>query len=254
MKPVILLCLTMLLVPTALAQLPAQSTVAQPAQAQLTKERVIQQVCQAPEITSGSEFDEMRRIEKKVAAVVSQDRQHHVYVALVNSEVINAWDNNFNMTSSMICVPVAMVHFMGDAEGELAFILSHEIGHAVDDQCKTQRGRAQAAGSSASTGAFLGALVGGSKGAAAASRLPEQRTCEARADEIGFKIYTASGYNPFDAAGAFGRLEMYSGDTGTGIIAHLNALGSDHPMTPDRIKHMRTLLINYAVQNASSKQ
>jgi hypothetical protein len=44
---------------------------------------------------------------------------------------------------------------------------------------------------------------------------------------------------------------MYSGDTNTGVLARLNALGSDHPMTPDRISHMRALLINYAQQHAS---
>jgi predicted Zn-dependent protease len=140
---------------------------------------------------------------------------------------------------------------MGDAEGELAFVLSHEIGHTVDDQCKTQEGRLAVAQSRGSLGAALGGLFGGKEGASAASKLSQQKGCEARADEIGFYIFTASGYNPYDAAGAFGRLEMYSGDTNTGVLARLNALGSDHPMTPDRISHMRALLINYAQQHTS---
>jgi predicted Zn-dependent protease len=91
----------------------------------------------------------------------------------------------------------------------------------------------------------LGALLGGGQGAAAATQLATQRSCEARADAIGFHIFTASGYNPFDAAGAFGRLEMYMGDNSTGVFARLAAMGSNHPMTPDRIKHMRFRLINY---------
>jgi hypothetical protein len=73
--------------------------------------------------------------------------------------------------------------------------------------------------------------------------LAEQRTCESRADTIGFAMFTDAGYNPFDAAEAFGRLEMYSGDVSSGIVARLAALGRAHPMTPDRIAHMRTLLI-----------
>ena len=216
-----------------------------------TKEQIIEKVCKAPEITSGVEFDEMRHVEQKLGGVVNQDHQHRVYIALVNSNVINAWATNFSMNQSMICMPVAMVHFMGDAEGELAFILSHEIGHTVDDQCKTEQGRLAIAQSRGSLGAILGGLLGGEKGAAAASRLSQQKGCEARADGIGFYIFTASGYNPYDAAGAFGRLEMYMGDTKTGVLARLSALGSDHPMTPDRIEHMRALLINYAQQNAS---
>jgi predicted Zn-dependent protease len=207
-------------------------------------------MCKAPEITSGVEFDEIRRVEQKLGTVVSQDKQHRAYVALVDSNVINAWATNFNMTSSIVCVPVAMVHFMGDAEGELAFILSHELGHTVDDQCKTQEGRLAVANSRGSLGAFLGGLLGGQQGAAAASKVSQQRGCEARADEIGFYVFATSGYNPYDAAGAFGRLEMYLGDTNAGILARLNTTGNDHPMTPDRIKHMRTLLISYTVQNA----
>lgn len=87
--------------------------------------------------------------------------------------MINAWATNFNMTDSLICMPVAMVHFMGDAEGELAFILSHEIGHTVDDQCKTEQGRLAVAQSRGSLGAMLGGLLGDEKGAAASSRLSQ---------------------------------------------------------------------------------
>jgi len=92
---------------------------------------------------------------------------------------------------------------------------------------------------SATFGGELDRLFGGEQREA----IQEQRTCEARADEIGFRIFTAAGYNPFDAAGAFGRIEMLLGDTSTGVLGRLAALGSDHPITPDRIRHMRALLI-----------
>lgn len=167
---------------------------------------------------------------------------------------MNAWNYNFNLTNALICVPVIMVHFMGGAEGELAFIVSHEIGHAVDDECKTSTGRTRIGQASAPVSSFVSSLLGGGKGAAAATQLATQRSCEARADEIGFHIFTASRYNPFDAAGAFGRIEMYLGDTSTGVLARLNAMGSNHLMTPDRIKHMRLLLINYEMQLANRGQ
>ena len=57
---------------------------------------------------------------QKLGAITNQDKQHRTFIALANNNEINAWATNFNMTDSMICVPVAMVHFMGDAEGELA--------------------------------------------------------------------------------------------------------------------------------------
>jgi predicted Zn-dependent protease len=217
---------------------------------QQQKAKVIRLYCKAPEIIGGQDHDTLLRIEQRLSAALGQDRQHHIYIALVNSNVINAWAVTLNMTTSLICLPVVMAHFMGDAEGELAFIISHEIGHALDDVCKNESGRLAIAQSRGSLGAFFGGLLGGAQGAAASSRISQQRGCEARADEIGFVIFTAAGYNPYDAAGAFGRLEMYMGDTSTGILARLSSLGSDHPMTPDRIKHMRMLLMNYAAQNS----
>jgi hypothetical protein len=39
---------------------------------------------------------------------------------------------------------------------------------------------------------------------------------------------------------------MYLGDTSTGVLARLVAMGNDHPITPDRMKHMRMLLIQRA--------
>lgn len=243
MHRLILFCIVFIPVSGAFGQESAQN--------RLTKAQVIQQVCRGSEITSGPDFDTFRAAFSKLAPTIQED-PHVVYIALADNNEINAWATNFDMTHSMICVPVAMVHFMGDAEGELAFIIAHEIGHTVDDVCKTESGRLAVANSRGSLGALFGGVVGGSHGAASASKISQQRGCEARADEIGFAIFTKAGYSPYAAAGAFGRLEMYMGDTSTGIFARLNALGNDHPMTPDRIKHMRTLLINYASQGGGT--
>ena|SRR5436309_16115284 len=129
------------------------------------------------------------------------------------------------------------------SDGELAFVVGHELGHAVDDVCKTDDGRAQLVGPRPGRlASVLGALLDESRPANA------QQACEARADEIGFNLLTRSGYNAFDAAGAFGRLEMYSGDTGTGLLARFTAMSQNHPMTPDRISHMRALLMRASGQ------
>lgn len=231
--------LALLLANTCMAQAPDPGI-------EVKKAQVIQQVCRGGEIKSGPEFEVFQRAVKKLATVVNQDQQHEIYPALVNNSEINAWAVNFDMRNSLLCIPVAMVQFMGDAEGELGFIIAHEVGHAVDDACKTQTGRVAVANSRNSLGAFLGGLLGGEQGAASASAISQQRGCEARADAIGFQISTAAGYSPYAAAGAFGRLEMYTGDTSTGVLARLVDLGRDHPMTPDRIKHMRMILMSYA--------
>jgi predicted Zn-dependent protease len=214
----------------------------------MTKEQLIERGCGGIEIKTGPEHDELLRIEQRIAPIVNATNGPQIYVALAKNNEVNAWEIPLDMSHALVCVPTAMVHFMGDAEGELAYILSHELGHALDDECKTKQGRLAVAESRGSVGALFGQIIGGTQGAYSASRLAQQKGCEARADEIGFAIFTRAGYNPFDAAGSFGRLEMYLGDTRTGVLDRLNALGKDHPMTPDRINHMRELLIRALAQ------
>jgi Zn-dependent protease with chaperone function len=205
-------------------------------QARHTRAEAIEHFCHAPEVTSGPEFERMASIRERLEPVVAQAQSYKVDLAVVDSTELNAWANNLTSRFALICVPTAFVRFMGSSEGEMAFFYAHEIGHALDDTCKSDSGRAQIAPPTIS--GELDKLLGGS----GRNAVVEQRTCEARADEIGFRIFTAAGYNPFDAAAAFGRIEMLLGDTSTGVLGRLAALGSDHPITPDRIRHMRSLL------------
>ena len=78
------------------------------------------------------------------------------------------------------------------------------------------------------------------------TKLVTVRACEARADEIGFKILVQAGYNPFAMGGAFGRLEALKGDTRTNLLARLtNTFTSTHPMTPDRIQTIHRMIADY---------
>ncbi len=201
--------------------------------------RIIEQACHASELTSGVEFDRVAHVRQRFEPIVARDAKHKVSVVVVASDEINARNVPFNMRESVACIPSVMAHFMG-SEGELAFLVGHEIGHGFDDACKTDEGRAQMATRMSPLATILGALVGEN------GPISEQQACESRADAIGFHLLTAARYSAYDAAGAFGRLEMYLGDTATGVVARLGAMGSDHPMTPDRIRHMRTLLARAA--------
>jgi predicted Zn-dependent protease len=205
--------------------------------------------CGAAEISTGPDRAELSHIEQRLVGVIKPDGRHRIHIALVRSNAINSWELNADATHYLVCVPQAMVHFMGDAPGELAFVVSHEIGHALDDVCRTAAGRLEVARSQGSLAAALGEFLGGAKRAYQMSGLAQEKGCEERADAIGFMIFIRAGYNPFDAAGAFGRLEMYSGDTG-GILNQVMSLGSGHPMTADRINHMRELLIRELKENA----
>jgi len=200
--------------------------------------QMVQRYCGAPEILSGREAAERGRILDRFDPVLEKieartGREKDVVVALVNSPEINAYNHSLSLSQSLICLPVGMVRFTAGAEGELAFILGHEFGHAYDDECKTAKGRIAAASGSRSP-------------------LAQQRACESRADTIGFELLVGAGYSPFDAAGAFGRLEMFSGDTSTSVFARMRGMLSDHPITPERIAHLRELLVQALEQRAAS--
>jgi predicted Zn-dependent protease len=209
------------------------------AQVQHSEEEVVQHFCKASKVTEGPEFEALRPVRQKLGEIVKAIPGETIKLVVVDSEEINARTFFLKPHLSLICIPVGIIRFMGSSEGELAFVLAHETGHALDDACKTSNGRAQIANPTLLGG--LNRLFGG----AGRDYLAESRQCESRADAIGLDLIVRAGYNPYDAAGSFGRLEMYSGDISTSVLSRFRALASDHPMTPDRIRNMRGLLEQY---------
>ena len=188
--------------------------------------------CEAPQISSGAEVEKVAAITHRLG--VADPR---IAIVVSNSPRLNAWNVKVYTDSSLICVTAGLVHFMDGNEGELAFILGHEIGHAADDRCKDPDGRAQVADQSKS-GAALAVLFG--HGAGDGAR--DQRACETRADEFGLNLMTGAGYDPENAPAALERLSGVSGDTGPGLFGRLAALRDEHPIMADRIRHIRKLI------------
>jgi Zn-dependent protease with chaperone function len=205
---------------------------AQSADHPLIPERMLRRYCEAPPIFTGPEVEQVAAIASRLGTA-----NPRITIVVSNSLLLNAWDVELSADSSLICIPIGLVHFMRSAEGELAFILGHEIGHAADNRCKSLSARARVADQSGA-GIALGILLG--HGAGDGAR--DQRVCESRADELGLNLMAHAGYNPEDAATALGRLSAYEGETGAGLFARLAALGNEHPITADRIRHIRKLI------------
>jgi len=210
--------------------LPAFSQVA------LHRQESIEQICHAKEIASGPEREQLHQIITRIRPVVNRVKGHHIQTHLVDSKVINAWHVHVTQSESVICIPIAMSHFEGDAEAELAFTIAHEVGHALDNTCKSSTGRSKL------IQPHLDGLLRELLGKDSRDVYAEQRACESRADELGFAIIVAAGYNPYAAAGSFGRWEMFRGDISTDAAARANEQTSMHPITPDRIRNLRKLL------------
>ena len=186
----------------------------------------ISRVCGASLVRAGSEHDmEISAFNRLTAAMREKGwGQRAMVIALTDSPQVNAFTHPSQQGrgGGLICLPIAMVRFLQDSDAELAAVIAHEMGHAIDDGCRR---------------------VWQSR------RLEEQRMCEKRADEIGFLLLVQAGYNPFAVAGAFGRLEMFSGDYSTGFLARFRGLAQNHPITPDRIADMRRMVVSYCGQN-----
>ena len=188
--------------------------------------------CEAPQISSGAEVERVTAITRRLGV-----ENPHIAIVVSNSPLLIAWNVQVFTDSSLICVPAGLVHFMKGDEGELAFVIGHEIGHATDDRCKNPSGRARVSDQSKS-GTALAILFGHGSGDGAG----DQRACETRADEFGVNLMTHAGYNPEDAAVALGRLSGCSGDTAVGVFGRLAALRNEHPLIATRIRHIRKLI------------
>jgi predicted Zn-dependent protease len=140
---------------------------------------------------------------------------------MTGDQALNAWANPSNNT---ITVPEMMIRFLENDEGELAFVISHEIGHLQDRTCPQLAAQMRITAEGRS------------------------RFCEARADEIGVQYLVGAGYNPFDAAAFFGRLMMFQGDTG--LLSNLvNRFLFDHPLNVERIGDLRRTLQAFCAQD-----
>ncbi len=192
----------------------------------------VSKYCGAQVIATGEEFDRLQRVSKRLLSAASREQ---VEIVLIDSLVVNAWSINLGATHSLVCIPIGLVKWQQDADGELAFIVGHELGHAWDDSCKTVSGRGRLAKKSHSLGALL---FGPSDG----NEVGDQRICEFRADAIGLQLLANAHYNAADAITAFERLQEFQHDHRQGVLGRLSAMGSDHPITSDRIHKLKQII------------
>ena len=136
-------------------------------------------------------------------------------ILISNQNDINAYAMS---DQQLVVLPTAMIEFLAGSEGELAFIIAHELGHISDREC------------------------------AAALRtkatLSKIRFCEARADELGLQYLVGAGYNPYDAAAFFGRMMMFTGETSL-WRNFWRRFTSDHPIDLDRINALRNTMLAF---------
>ena len=213
----------------------------QPQQQAQQEWMAIQKVCgQLGPVLRPQDFSEQERtlVAKVFQRIIAPARHVAPYttIGVVNSDVINAFTFPIpNQRGGIVCLTRGIINLMSN-EDELASVTAHEVGHALDcdPPCPYSPNKVKNV-------SILQSPV--------QAELAAQRICEKRADEIGFNLLVQAGYNPYAAGGAFGRLEMFTGDTSTGFFARIQAMASNHPISPDRIKDLSRMLASYCQLN-----
>ena len=90
-----------------------------------------------------------------------------------------------------VTMTMSLVEMVGDSDGELAFLMAHEMAHVI--QCRTN-------------------------GCNIAIDPQMANDPESDADEIAMRMTTSAGYDSYSGAGAYARLQMGNGQVGMGAM------------------------------------
>lgn len=170
---------------------------------------------------------------------------YHFHFFVIDEPVANA----FAVPGAYIFVYRGLIEMMR-TEGELAAVMSHEMGHIVARhfQKKIEQGKilgiaslagvlAAAVVGATSGGAASGALASGAMAGAQTMQLKFSRQDERQADELGFHFLCAAGYPPQDMYRAMQLLNRATYDVDSTIPSYLLT----HPGLTERIGYLEEM-------------
>ncbi len=157
---------------------------------------------------------------------------------VVDSPVVNA----FAVPGGAIYVTRGILALMS-SEAELAAVLGHEIGHVNARHSMSQMSKQQVAQVGLAVGSVVSKTFAKYAGLAGTGLqvlfLKYSRDDENQSDALGIEYARAAGYDPAEMAVTFSGLQKM-GDLSGG--SSLPGFLSTHPLTADRIAHVKTLL------------
>lgn len=153
-------------------------------------------------------------------------------------ETVNAWC----MAGGKMAIYTGLINKLKATDDEIAQVMGHEISHALANHTAERMsmalatqlglsGVAVAAGDSAYKGAILS---GSSLAAATAITLPNSRTSESEADQIGIELAARAGYDPRSAVTLWQKMAQVGGEGPPQFL-------STHPSPANRQERLRIL-------------
>ncbi|MGD2118937.1 MAG: M48 family metallopeptidase [Chromatiales bacterium] len=157
---------------------------------------------------------------------------------LDDPETVNAWC----MAGGKMAIYTGLLEQIKPTDDELAQVMGHEISHALANHTaeKMSVAMATSAGLLAVSVATKDsehrnlALTGASLAAAVAIKLPNSRTAEAEADQIGIELAARAGYNPDAAVSLWRKMEQVDKNKIPEFL-------STHPSPANRIEKLQQL-------------
>jgi predicted Zn-dependent protease len=151
-------------------------------------------------------------------------------------ETINAWC----MAGGRMAVYTGLINELMPSDDELAQVMGHEISHALANHTAEKMSVAMATqigivGAGALAGDNAGAVMGAAALAAQyAIALPNSRTAETEADQIGIELAAKAGYNPSAAVTLWEKMGAAGGEGPPQFM-------STHPSPSNRQEKLREL-------------
>ncbi len=157
-------------------------------------------------------------------------------VALIDEpDTVNAWC----MAGGRMALYSGMLHKLDLTDDEIAHVMGHEISHAIANHSAEQMSLAIVQGLAIAVVAYEtedpATTEAANMLATVALGLPNSRTAEYEADEIGLMLAVAAGYDP--EAGVTLWNKMLNSEGGTGALEFL----STHPSPDNRAERLRAL-------------
>lgn len=197
--------------------------------------------------TDSAETQRVRAIAQRLIAQVGVFRPDATNwkweVNVQESKEVNA----YCMAGGKIMVYTGLIDQLKPSDDELAAVMGHEISHALREHVREQMSRAKAQqlgliGAAALVGLStksgdnaLRTLTLGGAAAAVALTLPNSRTAEHEADEMGLELAARAGYDPNAAVTLWDKMSKLGGAKPPEIL-------STHPSNESRIADIKKLV------------
>ncbi len=179
---------------------------------------------------------QVARVGSRVKSVVSMPSAEWEFVTFSNST-----PNAFALPGGKVGIHTGILP-IAKTDAGLAAIVAHEIAHVTLNHSEKRASRSALTGLG---GSILNAALGGgydsviSTGSALAINLPNSRSQEIAADQVGLIYMAQAGYDPREAISFWERFSAYKKSAGSGASSEFF---STHPLDSQRIAKLKEVL------------